>query len=137
MQTQDRPRKKVLVIDDEPSVVAYLETLLGDHGYDTISAGNGRAGFEKARSEKPDLVCLDITMPEESGIRFYRNMKDDPGLRAVPVVVVTAVTGKGGDPDVFKRFLETRRQFPPPDAFFSKPIDRQEFLDTVAKILAA
>jgi CheY-like chemotaxis protein len=130
-------KKKILIIDDERSVVTYLETLLQDNGYETVSAEDGRIGFEKAKSEKPDLVCLDITMPQESGIRFYRNLKEDPELAATPVVVVTAVTGEGGDPEPFRKFLSTRKQVPAPEAFFSKPIDRQEFLDTVVKILNA
>ena len=90
-------KKKILIIDDERSVVTYLETLLEDNGYETVSAEDGRIGFEKAKSEKPDLVCLDITMPQESGIRFYRNLKDDPELGSTPVVVVTAVTGDADD----------------------------------------
>ncbi len=127
--------KKILIIDDESSVLTYLETLLQDNGYETVCAENGRIGFEKARSEKPDLVCLDITMPEESGIRFYRNLKEDPELASTPVVIITAVTGEGGDPEPFKNFISTRKQVPPPEAFFSKPIDQEEFLGTVAKIL--
>jgi CheY-like chemotaxis protein len=134
-ERQGNTRKKVLVVDDEPSVVTYLETLLQDNGYETLMAENGRIGFEKAKHEKPDLVCLDITMPEESGIRFYRNLRDDPELAATPVVIVTAVTGSGGDPEPFKKFISTRKQVPAPEAFFSKPIDRREFLDTVAKLL--
>jgi CheY-like chemotaxis protein len=130
-------KKKVLVIDDERSVVTYLETLLQDDGYETLTAENGKIGFEKAKKERPDLVCLDITMPEESGIRFYRNLKDDPELATIPVVIVTAVTGYGGDPEPFKKFISTRKKVPAPEAFFSKPIDRQEFLDTVAKVLDA
>jgi CheY-like chemotaxis protein len=130
-------KKKVLVIDDERSVVTYLETLLQDDGYETLTAENGRIGFEKAKKERPDLVCLDITMPEESGIRFYRNLKDDPELATIPVVIVTAVTGYGGDPGPFKKFISTRKKIPAPEAFFSKPIDRQEFLDTVARVLNA
>lgn len=137
MTEQASAKKKILIIDDERSVVAYLETLLQDNGYETVAAENGRIGFEKAKSEKPDLVCLDITMPEESGIRFYRNLKDDPELSATPVVIVTAVTGEGGDPEPFKKFISTRKQVPAPEAFFSKPIDRREFLDTVARVLNA
>ena len=130
-------KKRVLVIDDEPSVVTYLETLLQDNGYETSSAENGRTGFERARSEKPDLVCLDITMPEQSGIRFYRDLKDDPELTHTPVIIVTTVTGLGGDPGPFKRFISTRTQVPAPEGFLSKPIDQQEFLATVARVLAA
>jgi CheY-like chemotaxis protein len=130
-------QKRILVIDDEPSVVTYLETLLRDNGYDTISAENGRTGFQKARQEKPDLVCLDITMPEESGIRFYRDLKDDAELKGTPVIIVTAVTGFGGDPEPFKHFISSRKHVPPPEGFLAKPIDQQEFLATVARVLAA
>ena len=130
-------KKRILVLDDEPHVVTYLETLLHDNGYETVSASDGKEGMEKVRSEEVDLVCLDISMPEESGIRFYRNLKDDPKLSAIPVVVVTAVTGYGGDPEPFKRFISTRKQVPPPEGFLSKPIDKQEFLDTIARVLSS
>ena len=137
MQPQIDKKKKVLVIDDEQAVVAYLETLLQDNGYETISAENGRIGFELAKKERPDLVCLDITMPEESGIRFYRNLKGDPEISGIPVVVVTAVTGYGGDPEPFRKFLSTRRQVPPPEAFFSKPIVREQFLTEIERLIGA
>jgi len=130
-------KKRILVLDDEPHVVTYLETLLNDNGYDTISASNGKDGIEKAKSEPIDLVCLDISMPEHSGIRFYRDLKDDPQTSAIPVLIVTAVTGEAGDPEPFKRFISTRKQVPPPEGFLSKPIDKQEFLDTVSKILSS
>ena len=128
-------KKKILVVDDEPHVVTYLETLLQDNGYETVSASNGREGMERVKDDRPDLICLDVSMPEESGIRFYRNLKENPELSAIPVVIVTAVTGKGGDPEPFKRFISSRKQVPPPEAFLSKPIDRQEFLDTIAGAL--
>jgi CheY-like chemotaxis protein len=130
-------KKKILVIDDEPDVVKYLEVLLKDNDYVTVSASNGNEGLERARQEKPDLICLDITMPEKSGIRFYRELKEDPALASIPVAVVTAVTYYGGDPEPFRRFLETRKQVPPPDAFVPKPIDREAFLQTVSKLLSA
>ncbi|MBI5489069.1 MAG: response regulator [Deltaproteobacteria bacterium] len=127
--------KKVLVVDDEPDVVTYLETLLRDNGYATIAAADGKEGMEKLRREHPDLVCLDITMPVESGIRFYRDLRCDPELGRTPVIVVTAVTGYGADPAPFRNFLGTRRQFPPPEGFFSKPIDRDKFLAAVKNVL--
>lgn len=128
-------RKKILIVDDEPHVVTYLETLLQDSGFATVPAFNGREGMEKVKADRPDLICLDITMPEESGIRFYRNLKEDPGLKSIPVVVVTAVTGYAGDPESFKTFISTRRQVPPPEGFFSKPIIKEEFLAAVKKLL--
>ena len=129
-------RRRILVVDDEPHVVAYLEMLLQDQGYATVSAANGREGLEKARAEGPDLICLDITMPEESGVRMYRNLKEDPELASIPVLVVTAVTGLGGDPEPFRHFLNTRKSTPPPEAFFSKPIEREAFLAKVSEVLA-
>ena len=129
-------RRRILVVDDEPHVVAYLEMLLQDQGYATVSAANGREGLEKARAEGPDLICLDITMPEESGVRMYRNLKEDPELASIPVLVVTAVTGLGGDPEPFRHFLSTRKSTPPPEAFFSKPIEREAFLAKVSEVLA-
>ena len=135
--SEQNGKKRVLILDDEPHVVTYLATLLEDNGYDTMTASNGREGMEEIkRSGRPDLVCLDISMPEESGIRFYRNLKEDPDLASVPVLVVTAVTGYGGDPEPFKRFISTRKQVPAPEGFLSKPIDQQEFLDTIRQILS-
>jgi len=127
--------KKILVVDDEPDIRSYLEMLLGDAGYETVTAENGREGFEVAQAHKPDLICLDITMPEESGIRCYRNLRENDELKSVPVVLVTAVTGVGGDPDPFEQFISTRPQVPAPDGFFSKPIDRDAFLGKLEELL--
>jgi CheY-like chemotaxis protein len=129
-------RKLILVVDDEHHVVTYLETLLQDNGFETVSASNGREGMEKAKATKPHLICLDITMPEESGLRFYRDLKEDPMLQPIPVVIVTAVTGYGGDPDGLKKFLSARRHVPPPEGYFSKPIDRTEFIAKIKQLLA-
>ena len=136
MGEQQGGRKKVLVLDDEPNVVAYLETLLQDNGYDTVSAGDGREGMEKARSEKPDLITLDISMPEESGVRFFRELKEDPDLSGIPVIIVTGVTGYGGKPEDFQKFISTRKNIPPPEGFVAKPIDRDELLKGVTSLLS-
>jgi CheY-like chemotaxis protein len=128
-------RYRILVVEDEPDVSTYLQMILNDAGYATESAGDGREGIEKARATRPDLVCLDITMPEESGVRMYRNLRGDPALADVPVFIVTAVTGEGGDPEPFRRFISTRASVPPPDAFFPKPLDRAAFLAKVGELL--
>lgn len=136
MAADQATKKKILIIEDEPNVLAYLETLLQDNGYETRSAVNGNEAMDRVRAERPDLICLDINIPERSGIKVYRNLKEDEGLKDIPVVVVTAITGKGGDPEPFRRFLSTRWQVPPPEAFFPKPLDRQRFLQTLTKILS-
>ena len=129
-------RKKILVMDDEPSVVTYLEALLQDNGYETVSASDGLDGMEKARSEKPDLITLDISMPKESGVRFYRDLRGDSALAGTPVVIVTGVTGYGGRPEDFQKFISSRRNIPPPEGFVPKPIDRDELLKGVSGLLS-
>ena len=123
--------KTVVVVDDEADVVAYLSTLLTDSGYRVLTAADGREGFEKVKLNKPDLITLDITMPEESGVRMYRDLHQDEETAKIPVIIVTGVSHE------FKRFIETRRQVPPPAGYFEKPIDREEFLDKVKEILHA
>ena len=129
-------RKKILILDDEANAVIYLQTLLQDNGYDTVSAGDGNEGMEKVRSETPDLITLDISMPEKSGVRFYRELKEDSKLASIPVVVVSAVTGYGGAPEGFQEFLSSRKNIPPPDGFGPKPIDRDELLKGIRDLLS-
>jgi CheY-like chemotaxis protein len=130
------PQKKILVIDDEPDVVVYLETLLQDNGYLTVAAYDGEEALNLVRAKKPDLVTLDISMPRKSGLRFYREVREDPELKDLPIMVVTGVTGYGGRPDDFERFLRTRKQIPPPEGFVAKPIEQEAFLQMIRELLA-
>lgn len=132
-----RPAKRVLIVDDEPDVLAYLEMLLQDSGYGTLTAKDGAEALDLVRKEKPDLVTLDISMPGASGTRFYKEIRTDPGLASIPIVIVTGVTGYGGDPHAYEKFISRRSTVPPPDAYFPKPIDRDEFLTAIRTLLAS
>ncbi len=121
--------KKILIVDDEPDVIAYLTSLFEDNGFAAITAVDGKEGFAKVKSEKPDLITLDISMPEESGVKMYRDLQNDKDLSKIPVVVVTGLS-----PD-FKRFIERRKQVNPPAAYFEKPIDKKELLSKVKELL--
>lgn len=121
-------KKKILVVDDEKDVLTYLTTLLEDNGYDTISAMDGKEGFDLAKSEKPDLITLDITMPNQSGVRTYRYYKEDEALKDVPVIIVTAVG------DSMRSFLKKLAGFSEPEGFMNKPIDEKELLKMVADL---
>jgi CheY-like chemotaxis protein len=123
-------RKTILVVEDEPDEVAYLTALFEDHGFNVISANNGQDGFEKAKSQRPDLITLDISMPEESGVRMFRDLQGDPATEAIPVIMITGVSHE------FKRFIETRRQVHPPAGYFDKPPDRDQLLAKINEILA-
>ena len=69
MSPETNAKKTILVVDDEPNIISYLEALLQDNGFNTLSAINGQEAINLAKSHKPDLVSLDISMPEKSGVR--------------------------------------------------------------------
>lgn len=117
--------KTILVVDDEPDVITYLSTLLEDNGYTTIPARDGEEAMTKVKESQPDLITLDITMPEKSGVRFYREMKESSQWKSIPIIIVTGIS------DEFERFISTRRQVPPPEGYVSKPIDKEKILELV------
>jgi two-component system OmpR family response regulator len=80
---------KILVVEDDPSVRGLLQTLLSAEGYDVATASDGLAGLVKATSSPPALVLLDLMMPDLGGVRVLEEMRDDPDLADIPVIVVT------------------------------------------------
>jgi CheY-like chemotaxis protein len=112
--------------------------LLKDAGYEIMVASNGQEATEIVQRERPGLVSLDMSMPEKSGVKFYREMRDDAELAKIPIVIVTGVSTPWVSPDgtgSFQRFISKRRQVPPPDGFFEKPIDPDAFLKKIADLL--
>lgn len=121
--------KKILVVDDEPDVVTYLCAVLRDNGYEAIEAYDGEEALAKIKADRPDLVTLDITMPEMTGVKAYRKMKEDDTLCTIPVVIVTGVTHD------FKQFISSRKQVPPPDGYLEKPVTPEALLTEVGRLL--
>lgn len=85
--------KKIMVVDDDPNIVDYLVEVFEDNGYTTCTATNGLEAFEVLTSEKPDLITLDLEMPEEWGPRFYRKMSKENEFKDTPVIVVSGLSG--------------------------------------------
>ena len=132
--------KVILVVDDEADVRQYFSSVLEDAGYVVKTACNGQEALEFVAQEKPALVSLDISMPETSGVRFYREMRDNPELATIPIVIVTGVTSPLGASDgrgSFEQFISSRKQVPPPDGFFDKPVDPEAFVAKVEELLGA
>jgi CheY-like chemotaxis protein len=123
--------KTILVVDDEPDVVTYLSTVLKDAGYDTMEAANGEEAMEQIRKRRPDLISLDITMPEMTGVKAYRRLKEDEALKRIPVVIVTGVTHD------FKQFISSRAQVPAPEGYLDKPVKAEELLAEVKRLVGA
>ncbi len=121
--------KKILVIDDEPDIVLFLTAMLEDHGMETLSAADGVEGLQRARADKPDLITLDMSMPEKSGVKVFRELQGDPELRSIPVVIVTGVSRD------FEKFIKTRKQVQPPAGYIAKPITEDELIGLLRQIL--
>lgn len=121
--------KKILIVDDEEDVRRYLETFFKDNGFLAITAVDGKEGVQKAADEKPDLITLDVSMPEESGVRALRDIQNNEVTKDIPVIIITGVSLD------FKRFIETRKQVHPPEGYFEKPIDRDELLKKIKHLL--
>lgn len=121
-------QKTILVVDDEPDVCTYISTLLEDHGYTTISAKNGEEAMVKLKAVSPDLITLDISMPEKSGVKLFREIKEDSRWKKIPIIIITGVS------EDFQKFISTRRQVPPPEGYLSKPINQEEILELIRKL---
>lgn len=84
---------KILVVDDDPYIVKYMVDILSDNGYATCSASDGSEALEVLQRERPDLVTLDLEMPNEWGPRFYRKMTKEDAFRDTPVIVISGLSG--------------------------------------------
>jgi len=116
--------KKVLIVEDNELNMKLFHDLLDANGYDVIQTRNGLDALGLAREHRPDLVLMDIQLPEVSGLEVTRWLKEDDDLRDIPVVAVTAFAMKGD---------EERIRSGGCAAYVSKPISVMSFLGTVAK----
>lgn len=92
-------RKKVLIVDDEPTTVQLLEYVLEKNNYDSISAFSGLKAIEKVKEEKPDLILLDVMMPGMDGIEVCQTLKEDASTKDIPIIFLTAL---GQESDVVR-----------------------------------
>lgn len=118
--------KKVLVIDDDPTSGLLMESRLSKAGYEVTRALNGLLGLESARRLRPDLIVLDIEMPEMNGYTFIMELKKDELFKDMPVVVLTAHEEN--------RAIFARRGI---SNYFVKPVNFDQLLNKVAELLAA
>ena len=90
------PKKKILVVDDEPDILKLVEWQLMISGYDVLTAPSGMEGLKKAREERPDLIILDVIMPirEMNGIQMNEHLKNDESTKRIPVILFTGMVDK-------------------------------------------
>ncbi len=85
--------KKIMIVDDDPVIVKYLENIFKNSGYQTCVATDGSKGMEIVKKENPDLITLDLEMPEEWGPRFYRKLSKEKPFKNIPVIVISGLSG--------------------------------------------
>ncbi|MBU0517246.1 MAG: response regulator [Proteobacteria bacterium] len=127
--------KRVLVVDDELDMRTFIATLLDSNDYKAVVAENGVQGMEQVRHKKPALVVLDVMMPQESGIKMYRDIKTDVEFSAVPVLVVSGLAKKTflHSQKVIDKFK--RQSVPEPEGYIEKPPEPEELLSEVKRII--
>lgn len=119
--------KRVVCIEDEPEMIDLVRLILGRRGFDVTGANGGLEGLETVRREKPDLVLLDLMMPDMDGWEVYQRIKSDEELREIPIVVVTA-KAQSIDKVLGLHIAKV-------DDYITKPFGPQELLESVEKIL--
>jgi two-component system, cell cycle response regulator DivK len=118
--------KTVLIVEDNELNMKLFNDLLEAHGYSTLKTSSGVEALELARRHSPDLILMDIQLPEVSGEDVTEWMKSDPALRSIPIIAITAFAMKGDEERIRGKGCE---------AYLSKPISVAKFLDTVRNYL--
>ena len=118
--------KTVLIVEDNELNMKLFNDLLEAHGYETIQTRNGVEAVELAHRHKPDLILMDIQLPEVSGLQVTQWIKDDETLAHIPVIAVTAFAMKGDEERIREGGCE---------AYLSKPIQVTKFLETIRNYL--
>ncbi len=118
--------KTVLIVEDNELNMRLFNDLLGAFGYRTVKTHDGRQALPLAREHKPDLIVMDIQLPEISGLEVTKMLKDDPELKNIPVLAVTAFAMRGDEQKIRAGGC---------DAYLSKPISVTTFLDTVRRFI--
>ncbi len=125
-RTSRRLAKTVLIVEDNELNMKLFHDLLDVNGYRTVQTRNGLDVLELARAHRPDLILMDIQLPEVSGLQVTKWLKDDDALRSIPVIAVTAFAMKGDEERIRSGGCE---------AYISKPISVVTFLETVRRFL--
>jgi two-component system, cell cycle response regulator DivK len=115
-------KKKILIVEDNELNMKLFNDLLEAHGYETVQTRSGVGAVGLARQHRPDLILMDIQLPEVSGLEVTQWLKDDPELAPIPVIAITAYAMKGDEEKMLQGGCE---------AYLSKPISVVKFLETV------
>ena len=118
--------KKILIIEDDQDIVSLLEYRLQGYGFKVLTAFDGEKGLELARSKRPDLITLDINLPEINGFTVCSILKADPEYNSIPIIVLTARDGYADN--IFDDSVK-------PEAYVTKPFDINELIEKICSLI--
>ncbi len=124
--------KKILIVDDDPDLVEAVTMILESKKYDVSAAYGGLEGLEKVKTEKPDLVVLDVMMPDKDGYAVCKEMKADPMLSKIPILLLTAVVSKIPSTHYTQQMgMETEA-----DDYMDKPVEPADLVNRIESLLS-
>lgn len=126
--------KTVLVVDDEPDIVFFLRAVLEDHGFQVMTAFNGREASDRMRQHPVDLISLDLIMPQKSGIRFFHELRKNKEWGKIPVLFVSGHVRETIDGSNLGQLLKDRT-LSGPATYLEKPVNAQTYIRTINAIL--
>ncbi len=136
--------KKLVIIDDDPDARLYYTTILEDMDFSFVEARDGVEGVKKVKKEKPDLILLDLMMPKKGGLQVLNEMKKDPNLRNIPVIIISGSSRETGV-DMRRYFnkrsshtINKRGTAKPTETtteFLDKPVEPENLLKVVKRVL--
>lgn len=123
-------KKKILIIEDEHHTSSCLPTLFEDNGYDALTAKGAQEGLQISQQEGPDLITLDISIPDKSGLKTLRQLQENEATARIPVIIAT------GFSDDLRSFIDKQKHLETPQGHINKPIDTKDLLETVRSLLS-
>jgi CheY-like chemotaxis protein len=124
--------KKILIIDDNEDFLFTMGVFLERKGFDVIKAEDGKVGWEKIQSEKPDLVLLDVMMEQMySGFEVCQKIRNNPEFKSLPIISISAMANELG----VRYNKDTDQEYFSPDEFIDKPVDKDLLFNTINKLL--
>jgi two-component system alkaline phosphatase synthesis response regulator PhoP len=124
--------KKILIVDDDPDLVEAVTIILESKNYDVAAAYGGIEGLQKAKTEKPDLIVLDVMMPDKDGYTVCKELKTDPNLGKIPVLLLTAVVSKIPT----TRFTQQMGMETEADDYIDKPVEPEVLVKRIEALLS-
>jgi CheY-like chemotaxis protein len=128
-------KRTILFVDDELDMRIFLSTVLKTAGYEAVAARNAVEGLQKIETHPPELIIMDVMMPQAGGVTLFQMVKKDPRLKHIPVIMLTGVSAKAFSHHLKMLNIRLDETLPPPDAYIEKPLDPDKLIATIRELL--